>query len=71
MWFGRSVDLRRSGDCVVLSLSDCFTYGLLDRDPDSLLRVFRQVAELDASYQPLETEVLESNDVRLALRDDA
>ena len=59
----RSVDPWESDEGVVTGLSDCFTYGLLDRDPDSLLRVFRKVVELDESYQPLESEVLENNDV--------
>lgn len=57
------VDSCLDDDGVVTSLSDCFTYGLLDRDPDSLLRVFRKVVELDESYQPLESEVLKNNDV--------
>lgn len=59
------VDPCLDDDGVVTGLSDCFTYGLLDRDPDSLLRVFRKVVELDESYQPLESEVLENNDVAL------
>ena len=66
-----SVDPCLDDDGVVTGLSDCFTYGLLDRDPDSLLRVFRKVAELDESYQPLESEVLENNDVLLVSRGDA
>ena len=66
----RSVDPWESDEDVVTGLSDCFTYGLLDRDPDSLLRVFRKVVELDESYQPLESEVLENNDVLLVSKGD-
>ena len=66
----RSVDPWESDEDVVTGLSDCFTYGLLDRDPDSLLRVFRKVVELDESYQPLESEVLENNDVLFVSKGD-
>ena len=68
--FDCSVDPCWEDDGVVTCLADCFTYGLLDRDPDSLLRVFRKVVELDESYQPLESEVLENNDVLLVSRSD-